>query len=235
MDDEEKDRFICYLINKNLIPYHSIDTILNMESIIIDISRDTSCDISRDTNPSIIFIDSVSKEEIGRMVITCMTDLSKKILVAIKANESGGGKLKNLVSVIEILLHRKNVFDKSIIDESTIGKSTIDESTFIKMINNFDDCYSIILMTKHLLNMNDNNLSFLTAKNRILRQQISLFLSKNIHWNFTNTVNLTKGEHSKLSRIYSKCHNNDISNINFNDERIRYLLLQVMNHPDHHY
>ena len=120
MDINEKDTFIYYLINKNLIPYHSIDIILNMESIIIDISRDTS--------PSIIFIDSVSQQQIGRMVITCMTDLSKKILLAIKANESGGGKLKNLVSVIEILLHRKNVF----------VLPNVDESTFIKIINNFD-------------------------------------------------------------------------------------------------
>ena len=229
MDDEEKNRFICYLINKNLISYHSIDTILNMESIIIDISRDTSCDISRDTNPSIIFIYSVSREFIGTMIIRDLTDLSKKILLAIKANESGGGKLKNLVSVIEILLHKKIVFD-----ESTIGKSTIDESTFIKMINNFDKCYSIILMTKHLLNMKDNNLSFLTAKNRILRKQISLFLSMNIHWNFTNTVDLTNFELNELSSIYSKC-DNDNSNINFNDELIRRLLLQVMNHHNHLY
>jgi hypothetical protein len=118
------------------------------------------------------------------------------------------------------------------------------------MINNFDDYYSIILMTKNILNMNDNNLSFLTAKNTILRQQISLFLSKNIYWNFTNTVNLTKDERNELSFIYGmldfinrfECHhNNDISKLpdsyfpNFNDERIRYLLLQVMNHPNHQY
>ena len=98
--------------------------------------------------------------------------------------------------------------------------------------------------------MNDNNLSFLTAKNTILRQQISLFLSKNIHLNFTNIVNLNKDDYYELSFIYGmldyinwfECHpNNDISKLrdsyfpNFNDERIRYLLLQVMNHPDHHY
>jgi hypothetical protein len=233
MDFNEKDTFICYLIRNNIISFDSLDVILNMESIIIDISFDV--------NPSIIFIDANEPEEsIGRMVITDMTNLSEKILVAIKEKESGEGKLKNLVSVIEILLHRKNVF----------VLPNVDESTFIKMINNFDDYYSIILMTKNFLNMNDNNLSFLTAKNTILRQQISLFLSKNIYWNFTNTVNLTKDERSELLFIYGilefinqhECHdNNDISNLpesyfpNFNDKRIRYLLLLIMNHPEHQY
>ena len=169
-----------------------------------------------------------------------MADLSEKILVAIKENESGGGKLKNLVSVIEILLHRKIVFDVS----------NVNELTFIKMINNFDNYYSIILMTKNLLNMNDNNLSFLIAKNRILRQQISIFLLKNIHYDAVDIVNLNKDERSELLFIYGilefinqfECHNNnDVSNLpeiyfpNFNNERIRYLLLLIMNHPEHQY
>lgn len=232
MDSNEKDQFIFYLINKNLIPYHSIDTILNIESIIIGISFDT--------NPSIIFIDGESQQLIGTMVITDMTEFSEKIIVAIKENESGGGKLKNLVSVIEILLHKKIVFDKS----------TIDELTFIKMINNFDDYYSIILLTKNLLNMKNNNFSFLTAKNTILRQQISLFLHKNISYDAVNIVDLTEDEYCELSFIYvmldsinifERHNKNDISKLpdsyfpNFNDERIRYLLLKVMNHPDHLY
>jgi hypothetical protein len=256
MDSNEKDKFICYLIANNLISFESIDVILNMESIIIDVSRDVSRDVSHDvshdvsrdvshdvsheTNPSIIFIANATQKQIGRMVITCMADLSEKILVAIKENESGGGKLKNLVSVIEILLHRKIVFDMS----------NVDELTFIKMINNFDNYYSIILMTKNLLNMNDNNLSFLTAKNRILRQQISIFLLKNIHYDAVDILNLNKDERCELLFIYGilefinqfECHhNNDISNLpeiyfpNFNNERIRYLLLLIMNHPNHKY
>jgi hypothetical protein len=240
MDSNEKDKFICYLIANNLISFESIDIILNMESIIIDVSRDVSRDVSHETNPSIIFIANATQKQIGRMVITCMADLSEKILVAIKENESGGGKLKNLVSVIEILLHRKIVFDMS----------NVNELTFIKMINNFDNYYSIILMTKNLLNMNDNNLSFLIAKNRILRQQISIFLLKNIHYDAVDIVNLNKDERSELLFIYGilefinqfECnHNNDISNLpeiyfpNFNNERIRYLLLLIMNHPEHQY
>ncbi len=232
MDSNEKDKFICYLIANNLISFESIDIILNMESIIIDISRDA--------NPSIIFIANATQKQIGTMVITCMVDLSEKIFVAIKENESGGGKLKNLVSVIEILLHRKIVFDVS----------NVNELTFIKMINNFDNYYSIILMTKNLLNMNDNNLSFLIAKNRILRQQISIFLIKNIHYDAVDIVDLNKDERNELLFIYGilefinqhECHhNNNISNLpesyflNFNNERIRYLLLLIMNHPEHQY
>ena len=230
MDSNEKDKFICYLIANNLISFESIDVILNMESIIIDISRET--------NPSIIFIERKLNHPIGKMIINNLKYFSEKILIAIKENESGGGKLKNLVSVIEILLHRKIVFDVS----------NVDELTFIKMINNFDNYYSTILMTKNLLNMNDNNLSFLIAKNTILRQQISVFLSKNIQWNFTNTVNLTEDECRELFFIdrmidfinQHECHhNNDISKLsdsyflNFNDERIRYLLLLIMNHHGH--
>jgi hypothetical protein len=250
MDSNEKDKFICYLIANNLISFESINIILNMESIIIDISRDT--------NPSIIFIDVESQQLIGRMVITDMTNFSEKILVAIIENESGGGKLKNLVSVIEILLHKKIVFNLS----------NVDESTFIKMINNFDDYYSIILMTKNLLNMKDNNLSFLTAKNKILREAIIRFLNINIiNYDIINMQKLTEDKRKDLLIIYKFFDNSERTKLllkyktwctiseleddpkksfsilnfeqtffdNFNDECIRHLLLKVMNHPDHQY
>jgi len=251
MDSNEKDKFICYLIANNLISFESIDVILNMESIIIDILFDA--------NPSIIFIDANEPEEsIGRMVITDMTDFSEKILVAIKENESGGGKLKNLVSVIEILLHKKIVF----------SLSNVDELTFIKMINNFDNYYSIILMTKNLLNMKDNNLSFLTAKNKILREAIIWFLNINrINYDIIDMQKLTEDQRKDLLIIYKFFDNLERNKLllkyktwciiseleddpkksfsilnfeqtffdNFNDERIRHLLLKVMNHPDHQY
>lgn len=223
---KDKDLFIYHLISNGIFPYESISIILNDEKIIIDLLYYS------DSSSIRFFYDKIQEVPCGSMNLSDITDFALKIIDAIRANETGGGKLKNLVSVIEFLFHKKIVFTLT----------NLDESTFIKMINNFDNYYTIILLTKNLLDMNNNNLSYLNAKNTILRQQISFFLSKNI------CCILNKDDYYELSFIYGmldyinlfECHNkNDISKLpdsyfpNFNDKHIRRLLLQVMNHPEH--